>query len=125
MRPPAPTTSTARSTRFRTRRRICSTRLPSDVRRIGSRSSTADGLPPALARAQLLVRDDMGDLVGADPRLRALRRRAGGRLEAGDRAPPPGRLAKNVGGRLGARRRLVVVLVRFGRARALALPQGR
>src|SRR6185437_1671112 len=104
--------STARSTRSRTRRRTCSTRARSSAPPIGSKSSPADGLPPTLARAQLLVRDDVGDPLGADPRLRALRRRAGGRLEAGDRAPPSGRLAEDAGRRLGARRRLVVVLVR-------------
>ena len=71
------------------------------------------------------VRDVLGDPLGADPRLRALGGGAGGGLEEGDAPAAAGRLAEVAGPRDRPRRGLVVVLLRGGRARALALPPRR
>ena len=85
-----------------------------------SRSTPARALAGALVR----VRDDLGDAVGAHPRLRPLGGRAGGRLEARDAPPAPGRLPTDAAGRERPRRSVLELLLRLGRARALAVSQG-
>jgi hypothetical protein len=79
----------------------------------------------ARAGALVRLRHVLGDSLGADPRVRALGRRADARLEGGNAAPASGRLAALAQSRLRPRRRLLLLLLRRRRASAIALPQGR
>ena len=63
--------------------------------------------------------------VGADPRVRAVRRGAGRRAPLDDRPAARRRPAPDAGDRDRARGRLVVVLLRRGGAGPVAVPQGR
>ena len=82
---------------------------------------------PVRARrcAQLRLRHVLGNPLGADPRLRDLGSRAGGRLQGGDAAPAPRRLAALARDRLRARRRHILVLLRGRRDGSFRLSQGR
>src|SRR5215471_12034628 len=114
---PAPSPPATRQRRKR-RRTSCWRRSGTSPRRgrrrLAPRRRRRPGDP---GRAFLRRRNDVGDPLGADPRLRPLGGRAGGRLQGGDAAPAPGRRPAYGGEGNGARRRIVVVLLRGGRTR--------